>query len=218
MSPKSDCSSAQLTSEGGQYYELSDEEGSCSLPSSPQPSLSPLGSEDCFSAEPPPKKPKAGRGRAKAKSEAVASKQRRTRRVKANDRERNRMHHLNSALDALRSVLPTFPDDAKLTKIETLRFAHNYIWALTETLQMADESLLGPGSRRGPAACPLLDLASPSSSSSGSGASGSSPPEWEALYSPVSQAGSPSPRGCTEDRAPDASACFGRGPAFAEYV
>ncbi|NXO05658.1 NGN3 protein, partial [Oriolus oriolus] len=54
-----------------------------------------------------------------------------------NDRERNRMHHLNSALDALRSVLPTFPDDAKLTKIETLRFAHNYIWALTQSLRLA---------------------------------------------------------------------------------
>ncbi|KAG7249688.1 hypothetical protein CRUP_035021 [Coryphaenoides rupestris] len=62
------------------------------------------------------------------------------RRVKANDRERSRMHHLNSALDHLRSVLlPMLPDDAtKLTKIETLRFAHNYIWALTETLRMAD--------------------------------------------------------------------------------
>uniref|UniRef100_A0A8D3APE5 Neurogenin 3 n=1 Tax=Scophthalmus maximus TaxID=52904 RepID=A0A8D3APE5_SCOMX len=56
------------------------------------------------------------------------------RRVKANDRERHRMHNLNSALDALRSILPALPDDAKLTKIETLRFAHNYIWALTETL------------------------------------------------------------------------------------
>ncbi|CAL8299708.1 unnamed protein product [Merluccius merluccius] len=60
------------------------------------------------------------------------------RRVKANDRERNRMHHLNSALDDLRGILPMLPDDAKLTKIETLRFAHNYIWALTETLRMAD--------------------------------------------------------------------------------
>lgn len=60
------------------------------------------------------------------------------RRVKANDRERHRMHNLNSALDALRDVLPTLPDDAKLTKIETLRFAHNYIWALTETLRMGD--------------------------------------------------------------------------------
>lgn len=48
------------------------------------------------------------------------------------------MHTLNSALDALRSVLPTSPEDAKLTKIETLRFAHNYIWALTETLRIED--------------------------------------------------------------------------------
>uniref|UniRef100_A0A4W4GEA3 BHLH domain-containing protein n=1 Tax=Electrophorus electricus TaxID=8005 RepID=A0A4W4GEA3_ELEEL len=60
------------------------------------------------------------------------------RRAKANDRERHRMHNLNSALDALRSVLPTFPEDTKLTKIETLRFAHNYIWALTETLRLTD--------------------------------------------------------------------------------
>lgn len=62
----------------------------------------------------------------------------RTRRLKANDRERNRMHNLNSALDVLRCSLPTFPDDAKLTKIETLRFAHNYIWTLTETLRLLD--------------------------------------------------------------------------------
>ncbi|KAK6293412.1 hypothetical protein J4Q44_G00357380, partial [Coregonus suidteri] len=60
------------------------------------------------------------------------------RRTKANDRERHRMHNLNSALDVLRSILPALPDDAQLTKIETLRFAHNYIWALTETLRMAD--------------------------------------------------------------------------------
>lgn len=61
------------------------------------------------------------------------------RRMKANDRERHRMHNLNSALDALRSILPALPEDAKLTKIETLRFARNYIWALTETLRMADQ-------------------------------------------------------------------------------
>uniref|UniRef100_A0A3Q2QQK4 Neurogenin 3 n=1 Tax=Fundulus heteroclitus TaxID=8078 RepID=A0A3Q2QQK4_FUNHE len=60
------------------------------------------------------------------------------RRMKANDRERHRMHNLNSALDALRDILPALPEDAKLTKIETLRFARNYIWALTETLRMAD--------------------------------------------------------------------------------
>lgn len=59
----------------------------------------------------------------------------RTRRIKANDRERNRMHTLNEALEKLRLALPTFPEDTKLTKIETLRFAHNYIFALEQVLQ-----------------------------------------------------------------------------------
>lgn len=31
------------------------------------------------------------------------------------------------ALEKLRVVLPAFPDETKLTKIETLRFANNYI-------------------------------------------------------------------------------------------
>uniref|UniRef100_A0A8D2LHD9 Neurogenin 1 n=1 Tax=Varanus komodoensis TaxID=61221 RepID=A0A8D2LHD9_VARKO len=84
------------------------------------------------------------RGRTKVKNEAVLHTIKKTRRVKANDRERNRMHNLNAALDELRSVLPTFPDDTKLTKIETLRFAHNYIWALSETLRLADQCLQKP--------------------------------------------------------------------------
>ncbi|XP_027316296.1 neurogenin-3 [Anas acuta] len=95
-------------------------------------------------ASPARRKGKARRGRGKARSEGLLGKQKRSRRMKANDRERNRMHHLNSALDALRSVLPTFPDDAKLTKIETLRFAHNYIWALTQSLRLAEQSLPEP--------------------------------------------------------------------------
>lgn len=44
------------------------------------------------------------------------------------------MHNLNSALEVLREALPAIPDDAKLTKIETLRMAHNYILALSEIL------------------------------------------------------------------------------------
>lgn len=56
------------------------------------------------------------------------------RRLKANDRERNRMHMLNEALEKLRLALPTFPEETKLTKIETLRFAHNYIFALEQVL------------------------------------------------------------------------------------
>ncbi|XP_057259205.1 neurogenin-3 [Pezoporus wallicus] len=98
------------------------------------------------------RKGKARRGRGKARSEVLLIKQKRSRRMKANDRERNRMHHLNSALDALRSVLPTFPDDAKLTKIETLRFAHNYIWALTQSLLLAEQGLPEPPPPPPPAA------------------------------------------------------------------
>ncbi|XP_067836571.1 neurogenin-1-like [Heptranchias perlo] len=84
------------------------------------------------------------RGRGKPRNQKVVQKIKKTRRIKANNRERNRMHNLNGALDALREVLPAFPEDAKLTKIETLRFAHNYIWALTEALRLADP-ISGPG-------------------------------------------------------------------------
>uniref|UniRef100_A0A3Q1I6C6 BHLH domain-containing protein n=1 Tax=Anabas testudineus TaxID=64144 RepID=A0A3Q1I6C6_ANATE len=89
--------------------------------------------------------------------------QRGRRRMKANVRERHRMHNLNSALDALRSILPALPEDAKLTKIETLRFAYNYIWALTETLRMNEQH--GHAAEQLPV---VLGLRSPSSVSSAS--------------------------------------------------
>ena len=82
------------------------------------------------------KRTKNRRSRAKSPTQVMLLK--RTRRVKANDRERNRMHMLNQALERLRLVLPTFPEDTKLTKIETLRFAHNYIWALSQALNHFD--------------------------------------------------------------------------------
>ncbi|TRY80807.1 hypothetical protein TCAL_13078 [Tigriopus californicus] len=66
------------------------------------------------------------------------------RRAKANDRERNRMHMLNMALEKLRLVLPAFPDETKLTKIETLRFANNYIWALMESLTAIEKGGVPP--------------------------------------------------------------------------
>ncbi|EDV39739.1 uncharacterized protein Dana_GF10169 [Drosophila ananassae] len=59
----------------------------------------------------------------------------RVRRMKANDRERNRMHTLNDALERLRVTLPSLPEETKLTKIEILRFAHNYIFALEQVLE-----------------------------------------------------------------------------------
>ncbi|XP_063821276.1 basic helix-loop-helix neural transcription factor TAP [Ostrinia nubilalis] len=90
-----------------------------------------------------PNKPKRkyanGKNRVtRCKSPTQIMKIKRNRRIKANDRERNRMHMLNEALDRLRCVLPTFPEDTKLTKIETLRFAHNYIFALSQTLESLD--------------------------------------------------------------------------------
>ncbi|CAL8320448.1 unnamed protein product [Boreogadus saida] len=58
----------------------------------------------------------------------------RLRRIEANTRERNRMHGLNYALDALRRAVPCPSRTQKLSKIETLRLARNYIWALSEVL------------------------------------------------------------------------------------
>ncbi|KAF7495025.1 Neurogenic differentiation factor 1 [Sarcoptes scabiei] len=64
------------------------------------------------------------------------------RRWKANARERNRMHSLNIALDRLRNHLPfvhgndslSHRSALKLSKIETLRLARNYLILLTEIL------------------------------------------------------------------------------------
>ena len=66
------------------------------------------------------------------------------RRFKANDRERSRMHGLNDALDELRAALPGSGEDGKLTKIETLRFAVNYMHSLK---YMIDEDDFNRGLR-----------------------------------------------------------------------
>ena len=84
------------------------------------------------------KRKRTSKSRTKPKDPNLILKLKRNRRIKANDRERNRMHNLNEALEKLRTVLPIFPDDNKLTKIETLRFAKNYIWTLSETIRLLD--------------------------------------------------------------------------------
>ena len=61
------------------------------------------------------------------------------RRQRANDRERNRMHGLNDALEILRTALPNC-SDAKLTKIETLRYACNYISALAASVDLLQKN------------------------------------------------------------------------------
>ncbi|XP_032080255.1 neurogenin-2 [Thamnophis elegans] len=116
-----------------------------------------------------------------------------SRRLKANNRERNRMHNLNAALDALREVLPTFPEDAKLTKIETLRFAHNYIWALTETLRLADHCGGGGAAAAAAAAAAAFSeamLGSISGGGSNSISPASSSGSWSCTTSPAPSAGS----------------------------
>nr|XP_033792803.1 protein atonal homolog 1 [Geotrypetes seraphini] len=57
------------------------------------------------------------------------------RRMAANARERRRMHGLNHAFDQLRNVIPSFNNDKKLSKYETLQMAQIYINALSELLQ-----------------------------------------------------------------------------------
>ena len=80
-------------------------------------------------------KPKRySRPRIRCRSPTVVQRIKKTRRLKANDRERSRMHGLNHALEKLRVILPPNPDETKLTKIETLRVAIMYIQRLKEVL------------------------------------------------------------------------------------
>ncbi|XP_037629985.1 neurogenic differentiation factor 4 [Sebastes umbrosus] len=75
------------------------------------------------------------RGPKKKKMTKARQERFRVRRSKANARERSRMHGLNDALDSLREVMPCYSKTQKLSKIETLRLARNYIWALSESLE-----------------------------------------------------------------------------------
>lgn len=60
-----------------------------------------------------------------------STKERNVRRLESNERERQRMHNLNNAFQALREAIPHVKTDKKLSKIETLTLAKNYIKALT---------------------------------------------------------------------------------------
>ncbi|XP_049644662.1 class A basic helix-loop-helix protein 15 [Suncus etruscus] len=71
------------------------------------------------------------------------------RRLESNERERQRMHKLNNAFQALREVIPHVRADKKLSKIETLTLAKNYIKSLTATILAMSSGRLpgldGPG-------------------------------------------------------------------------
>ncbi|XP_032878313.1 protein atonal homolog 1 [Amblyraja radiata] len=70
------------------------------------------------------------------------------RRLAANARERRRMHGLNHAFDQLRNVIPSFNNDKKLSKYETLQMAQIYISALAELLQGGETGAKGEASSR----------------------------------------------------------------------
>ncbi|XP_017289845.1 neurogenic differentiation factor 2 [Kryptolebias marmoratus] len=92
------------------------------------------GDEEGCGADENEGKPKK-RGPKKRKMTAARVERSKVRRLKANARERTRMHDLNSALDNLRKVVPCYSKTQKLSKIETLRLAKNYILALGEILR-----------------------------------------------------------------------------------
>lgn len=63
-----------------------------------------------------------------------SARERNLRRIESNERERMRMHSLNDAFQELREVIPHVNLDRKLSKIETLTLAKNYIKALTNVI------------------------------------------------------------------------------------
>uniref|UniRef100_A0A8C5G5M7 Class A basic helix-loop-helix protein 15 n=1 Tax=Gouania willdenowi TaxID=441366 RepID=A0A8C5G5M7_GOUWI len=74
-----------------------------------------------------------------------SSKERSVRRLESNERERQRMHKLNNAFQALREAIPHVKTDKKLSKIETLTLAKNYIKALTTVVLDMSGSCLTAG-------------------------------------------------------------------------
>ncbi|EFN88257.1 class A basic helix-loop-helix protein 15 [Harpegnathos saltator] len=62
------------------------------------------------------------------------ARERSLRRLESNKRERMRMHSLNDAFQSLREVIPHVTKGRRLSKIETLTLAKNYIVALTDVI------------------------------------------------------------------------------------
>lgn len=94
------------------------------------PSDSSASSTTDGSLERKPKSPKKSARRRKS----MSARERNVRRLESNERERMRMHSLNDAFQELREVIPHVKLDRKISKIETLTLAKNYIKALTNVI------------------------------------------------------------------------------------
>uniref|UniRef100_A0A8R1HL96 BHLH domain-containing protein n=2 Tax=Caenorhabditis japonica TaxID=281687 RepID=A0A8R1HL96_CAEJA len=81
-----------------------------------------------------PEKRQKRKYRCRKRSPATIERAKTVRRDKANARERRRMNSLNDALEHLRTILPALPDEPKMTKIETLKKAQEYIASLAYQL------------------------------------------------------------------------------------
>ncbi|XP_069547453.1 class A basic helix-loop-helix protein 15 isoform X2 [Brachyistius frenatus] len=75
-----------------------------------------------------------GAGGGRRRRQHGSTKERSVRRLESNERERQRMHKLNNAFQALREAIPHVKMDKKLSKIETLTLAKNYIKSLTSII------------------------------------------------------------------------------------
>lgn len=77
---------------------------------------------------------RSGKSRRKNNLQCLNSRERNMRRLESNERERMRMHSLNDAFQALRDVIPHKRLERKLSKIETLTIAKNYIMILADSI------------------------------------------------------------------------------------
>ena len=109
-----------------------------------QSSLSYSASGSSFNDEPLEKRSCGGKvsnsnNTASAKCErqrrkALNARERNLRRLESNERERQHMHSLNDAFGELKDIIPHVKIGRRLSKIETLKLAKNYIKALTNVI------------------------------------------------------------------------------------
>ena len=91
----------------------------------------------------------AGSSSGRRRKSLLNARDRNLRRLESNERERMRMHSLNDAFQALREVIPHVSMERKLSKIETLTLAKNYINALTNVVVKLRHQLGGPDQQAG---------------------------------------------------------------------